>query len=249
MARRKRKRVPSPSQRRQAAYDAGPFNPLLQKGLVLPKEQAHGGKGEAPGVSPAHVTAATVKGEDRIFLEAVSDVTPLSSSKKTVFPTPDARMRPAHQAPDEELEAMAHLNDLVSGSAEVDITFTDEYVEGAVPGFDRKLMLRLKRGEFAVQDHLDLHGLTKQEAELRVRQFLVQSFNKGLRCVLVVTGRGLNSENQIPILKERLPLWLRRGPARKIVLAFSTAKPYDGGTGAIYVLLRRRRNPVPFPLG
>jgi DNA-nicking Smr family endonuclease len=101
-------------------------------------------------------------------------------------------------------------------------------------------MQRLKKGQFPIQDYVDLHGLTKQEAEIRVRDFLLQSQRLGLRCVLVVHGRGLNSENHIPVLKERLPAWLSRGPVKKLVLAFSTARPYDGGTGAIYVLLRRR---------
>jgi DNA-nicking Smr family endonuclease len=136
------------------------------------------------------------------------------------------------------LEAVAHLFDLVSGAVEMDITFTDEYIEGSVHGFSRKLMQKLKNGQFPVQDYVDLHGLTKPEAETRVRDFLIQSHRLGRRCVLVVHGRGLNSENHIPVLKEQLPLWLGRGPVRKIVLAFSTAKPYDGGTGAIYVLLR-----------
>jgi DNA-nicking Smr family endonuclease len=199
-------------------------------------------------VHPGAPKTVPAEDEDRIFLEAVSGVIPLSpSAKKTVMPVPDPRRRPAHPPPDDELETMAHLYDLISGTAELDITFSDEFIEGAVPGFDRKLMLRLKRGEFALQDHVDLHGLTKQEAEVSVQRFLTQSYHRGLRCVLVITGRGLNSENQIPILKERLPVWLRQGPARKIVLAFSTARPYDGGMGAIYVLLRRRRNPSPVP--
>jgi len=88
---------------------------------------------------------------------------------------------------------------------------------------------------------VDLHGLTKQDAEIRIRDFLLQSNRLGLRCVLVVHGRGLNSEDHIPVLKERLPLWLSRGPIKKIVLAFSTAMPYDGGTGAIYILLRKAK--------
>jgi len=121
----------------------------------------------------------------------------------------------------------------------MDITFSDEYIEGAVRGFNRKMMDRLKKGRFPVQDYVDLHGLTKHAAEEMVREFLLQSRQRGLRCVLVVHGRGLNSENQIPVLKERLPLWLSRGAIRKIVLAFCTARPYDGGTGAIYILLRK----------
>jgi len=101
-------------------------------------------------------------------------------------------------------------------------------------------MRRLKRGQFPVQDYIDLHGMTRQEAETEVKEFLLESHRLGLRCVLIVHGRGLNSPESLPVLKEGLPIWLNRGPIKKIVIAFATAKPYDGGTGAIYVLLKRR---------
>ena len=100
-------------------------------------------------------------------------------------------------------------------------------------------MRKLKRGKIPVQDHIDLHGYTKKAAGDLVRGFLIESQKKGYRCVLIVHGRGLNSLDNIPILKERLPVWLNRGPVRKIVMAFSSAMPYDGGTGALYVLLRK----------
>ncbi len=177
--------------------------------------------------------------ERLFFLEALSDVTPLSHKKKRVARFPDPNTKPGHPAGSDELEALAHLSDLVSGAADIDITFTDEYIEGAAPGFSRKLMERLKKGQFPVQDYVDLHGLTKQEAEVKVKDFLVQSYRLGLRCVLIVHGRGLNSEDHIPVLKERLPSWLNRRAINKIVLAFSTARPYDGGAGAVYVLLRK----------
>lgn len=177
--------------------------------------------------------------EAQYFLEAMSDVEPLKDPKKKITLSPDINIRPSHPAPDEELEAMAHLSDLVRGAAEMDIRFSDEYIEGCFRGIDRKLMERLKKGQFPVQDYIDLHGLTKHEAEVKIQNFLRESYRLGLRCVLVVHGRGLNSENHIPVLKERLPVWLSRGPVKKIVLAFSTAMPYDGGTGAIYILLKR----------
>jgi DNA-nicking Smr family endonuclease len=134
---------------------------------------------------------------------------------------------------------LAHLQGLVHGTLQIDITFTDEYIEGSVKGFSRKLMRKLKRGQFSVQDYVDLHGLNREEGEVKVKEFLLHSHARGLRCVLIVHGRGLNSPNSFPVLKEELPLWLNRGPIRKIVLAFSTALPHDGGTGAIYVLLRK----------
>jgi DNA-nicking Smr family endonuclease len=174
------------------------------------------------------------------FQEAMSDVVPLPGKRRKAIRNPAPDMRPAHPAPDDEQETMAYLRNLVKGSLEMDITFSDEYIEGSVSGLSPKLMKRLKKGQFPVQAHIDLHGLTKHEAQRKVRNFLTQSRKFGLRCVLIVHGRGLNSPDSLPVLKERLPVWLNRGLARKIVLAFATAMPYDGGTGAIYVLLRMR---------
>ena len=214
------------------------FNPALEGlGSLAKKSKAEAGEPQRrnPPESPKKPDEA------RFFLEAMSDVRPLSKGKKTFSPPPNPDIRPAHPVKDEELEALAHLSDLISGTAEMDITYSDEYIEGSVTGFSRKLMRRLKKGRFPIQDYIDLHGLKKQEAEMRIREFLIQSQHLGLRCVLVVHGRGLNSENNIPVLKERLPVWLNRGPVKKIILAFSTARSYDGGTGAIYILLRKRK--------
>jgi DNA-nicking Smr family endonuclease len=174
------------------------------------------------------------------FLEAMSGVRALPpDSPKRVRPRA-TRLRPAGPAPDERREVMGHLQGLVKGAIEMDITFTDEYIEGSVRGFSRDLMKKLKRGEFPVQDHLDLHGLTREEAKGAIRDFILTSFRLGFRCVLIIHGRGLNSPESFPVLKEGLPTWLGRGQVKRIVLAFATARPYDGGAGAVYVLLRRR---------
>ena len=235
MARRKKRKARPHG---QAACQRGedPFNPvfkglgaLKQKREDIPPEPEKEGRPEScPGA----------EGND-CFTEAMSGVTPLSQDNRRVTRVPDIETRPAHPANSNDLEVMAHLSDLVSGTAEMDITFSDEYIEGSVKGFDRRLMQRLKDGLFPIQDYVDLHGLKKQEAESVIRDFLLRSHLLGLRCVLVIHGRGLNSQNHIPVLKKRLPIWLSRGPVKKIILAFSTAKPYDGGTGAIYILLKR----------
>ncbi|MFZ0447919.1 MAG: Smr/MutS family protein [Desulfatiglandaceae bacterium] len=214
------------------------FNPALQGKVVLPGDNLSDSPATGRPLPPADFH---LEEDERLFLVAMDGVEPLSSAHKRVVPLPKLDTRPAHPAPDDELEAMTHLSELVSGSAKLDITYSDEYLEGSVQGFDPRLMQRLKRGQFPIQDFIDLHGLTKQEAQMKVRDFVLKSYHIGLRCILVVHGRGLNSENHIPVLKERLPLWLTRGPARKIVLAFSTAKPYDGGTGALYILLKKKR--------
>ena len=181
-----------------------------------------------------------VQGVDEDFLKAMADVTPLQNQKSRIIRPSGPNVRPSHPAPDEVKETMAHLSDLVRGAVELDITFSDEYIEGSIKGFSRKQMRRLKKGQIPVQDYIDLHGMTRQEAEKEVKSFILRSHRMGLRCVLIVHGRGLNSPESLPVLKEGLPIWLRSGPVKKIVLAFATARPYDGGTGAVYVLLKRR---------
>ena len=178
--------------------------------------------------------------DNKFFHEAMSNVAPLPDNRGKITKNPGPSIKPSHPAPDDEQKAIAHLNDLVKGSIEMDITFSDEYMEGSVKGFGPKLMRQLKKGRFPVQDYIDLHGFTRQEAETKVKNFLLQSRRQGFRCVLIVHGRGLNSPDSFPVLKDRLPIWLNRGPVKKIVLAFATARPYDGGPGAIYVLLRKR---------
>jgi DNA-nicking Smr family endonuclease len=214
------------------------FNPLKGSAATLMKADKASKKQPEVQIQPEH---RQEKDENLYFLEALADVEPLSGTKKKITKVPDPNIKPAHPAGNDELEALAHLSDLVSGHTEIDISFTDEYIEGSVTGFSQKLMQQLKKGQFPVQDYVDLHGLTKQDAETRVRDFLIQSYRLGLRCVLIVHGRGLNSEDHIPVLKKRLPLWLNRGPINKIVLAFSTARSYDGGAGAVYVLLKRNK--------
>ncbi|MGD2125779.1 MAG: Smr/MutS family protein [Desulfobacteraceae bacterium] len=213
------------------------FNPAFENLDVKLKRSQ---KRSEQAIRDEPIDAEDVPKEKDYFLEAMSDVTPLPADKKRGVWGQGTNIRPSHPAPDADKEAMAHLQGLVRASIEMDITFSDEYIEGSIKGFSRKLMKQLKGGEFPVQDYTDLHGLTKQEAKTAVRDFLHRSYGNGLRCVLIVHGRGLNSPDSFPVLKEGLPVWLGRGSIRKIVLAFATARPYDGGTGAIYVLLRKR---------
>ncbi len=217
-----------------------PFNPAL-KDLKLRVQPRKGISSEGVHESgPPEPQVDPLSEDSRVFLEAMADVRPLSRQGDKAFRSEPASPKPAHPPPNEERAAMEHLSGLVGGSVEIDISFTDEYMEGSVKGLGWKTMRRLKQGRFPIQDHLDLHGLTRREAQGRVRDFLVESHKMGLRCVLIVHGRGLNSPSSFPVLKEQLPIWFNRGPVRKIVLAFATARPYDGGAGAVYVLLRRR---------
>ena len=213
------------------------FNPVFKDLQSMIKESK---KSASKADAEPFIPEKAAPDDSLHFHEAMSDVTPLPKDRKKIISRPGSNIKPSHPAPDDEQEAMTHLSNLVKGSIQMDITLTDEYIEGSVKGFSHKLMKRLKKGEFPIQDHIDLHGLTKQEAETKVKDFLIESHKLGLRCVLIVHGRGLNSPDTFPVLKESVPIWLSRGPVRKIVLAFVTARPYDGGTGAVYVLLKKR---------
>jgi DNA-nicking Smr family endonuclease len=106
----------------------------------------------------------------------------------------------------------------------------------AAPGVDRRELRKLKRGDYAVDARRDLHGMTAAEAGAEVRRFIDDSRHHRHRCVCIVHGRGLHSEGNVAILKNRVRECLRSHPA---VLAYADAPRTDGGAGAVYVLLRR----------
>ncbi len=188
-------------------------------------------------VSPA---ADKPENEDP-FASAMRGVRPLAERHRAVVPPPrrDLPLRPIEH---DDVEALAELSDLVSGGGAFDITDTTEFLEGAVAGVDHRLVRRLRRGEFSFRRHLDLHGLTVDEARTATGDFLRRALRDGERCVLIVHGRGLNSPGQVPVLKRQVVDWLARGAWARSVLAFTSARPCDGGAGALYVLLRRRRD-------
>jgi DNA-nicking Smr family endonuclease len=140
---------------------------------------------------------------------------------------------------DPDLEAYDELRALVTGEVPFDVADSDEFIEGHARGLDPRVVKRLRRGEFAVQGHVDLHGLLKDEAKSELEMFLSRARQQGKRCVLVVHGRGLHSKDQVPVLKEALKRWMHTARFARHVLGFSTARPHDGGLGAIYVLLKR----------
>jgi DNA-nicking Smr family endonuclease len=177
--------------------------------------------------------------EAELFEAAMADVAPLQRDRKVApqRPPPIA----ANDIPiyDEDAEAYAELASLVEGRARFDISDGDEFIEGCVEGLDRRVLQRLRRGDYAYRSFLDLHGMTRTDAKDAVERFLWEKREEKHRAVLIVHGRGKNSKDNIPVLKEALLGWLQRGRISRCVLAFSTARPHDGGAGAMYVLLRR----------
>ncbi len=110
--------------------------------------------------------------------------------------------------------------------------------EGDHAGLDGRSRRKLASGNFRVEARIDLHGHNAQQAETKLRAFIEQSASLGHRCVLVITGKGNRGEG---VLRRHAPLWLKQPPLNGCVLAISNATPKDGGTGAIYVMLRRAR--------
>ncbi|WP_297217607.1 Smr/MutS family protein [uncultured Desulfovibrio sp.] len=167
------------------------------------------------------------------FLLAMRQVRPLPGRGRAVAPPVVAQTPPP--------AADTSLQDFLEGKLEFALSFTDEYLEGYVVGLDPLIMGKLRAGSLSPEAHMDLHGLNVQQAFESLRGFLRGSWYKGLRTVLVVPGRGRNSPDGVSVLRGKLQTWLTQDPFKRVVLAFCTAQPHDGGPGSIYVLLRKFR--------
>ena len=183
--------------------------------------------------------------DEAILRRALEGVRPLNGDRRIRTPVEPPT---THTIVNEDAEVIAQLSDLVSGQAPFDITESDEYVEGYRVGLDPRLVSELRRGKFAVQAHVDLHGLIQGDAKEALKTFILASVRKGLRTVLVVHGRGLRSPGGHSILKHASAGWLSHGAIGGHVLAFASARPTDGGAGATYVLLKREKSRAPFDI-
>ena len=200
----------------------------------------------APVVAPKPAPAAPVRSrahegltEDDLWSMATEGADPLLDRSAKIKPAPEPI---AHVPPhlDPELEAYDELRGLIDGEVPFDLESSDEFIEGAAHGLDPRILKRLRKGEYALQGHLDLHGMNREEAKAALDGYLVKSRAAGRRCVLIVHGRGLHSKDQVPVLKEAVQRWLHTARFGQAVLAFATARQHDGGAGAVYLLLRRQ---------
>lgn len=165
------------------------------------------------------------------FLRAIGEVRRLEHDRADVRgPRPSAR---AHQRRKDD---RAVLHDLLSDPVNATDLQPGDELRFMRPGLSRRVFRNLKRGQYRIQQELDLHGLFASEARRMVAEFLNDARSEGHLCVRVIHGKGLRSRQQGPVLKGLLDHWLRQ---REDVLAFCSARPADGGTGAVYVLLRR----------
>ena len=214
-----------------------PFNnPFTGVKLSQPPRSAPAGKPPPPKPQVPHPSSELT--EDELWTVAVDGARPLADRSGRVRPGPEP-LSVARPELDPDLDAYDELRALVTGEVPFDIADSDEFIEGHARGLDPRVVKRLRRGDFAVQGHVDLHGMLKEEAKAELEAFLAQERQQGKRCVLVVHGRGLHSKDQAPVLKEALKRWMHTARFARHVLGFSTARPHDGGAGAIYVLLKR----------
>lgn len=164
-----------------------------------------------------------------LFREAIGPVRkldPVPSAPRPAPPSPEARSfkRDEEEALQLSREFPFEVAPEVSG----------ELLEYLRDGFPPKLLKRLKRGHFSVQDEIDLHRMTRSQAETVLRGFLSNSKRHGRRCLRIVHGKGLRSGEAGPVLKAMVDRFLR---LRGDVLAFASAPERDGGSGAVVVLL------------
>ena len=168
----------------------------------------------------------------RAFHEAVQGVAPLRRPPRVQREVPRPPPLPVQTLRDEREVLAASLSDPLEADAPLEIGEELTYHREGVPG---NTLRRLRRGDWVIQDQLDLHDLTVDAAREALAAFLHRCVRRGLRCVRVVHGKGYRSPGGQPVLKGRVAHWLRQ---RDEVLAYVQARPQDGGGGAVLVLLR-----------
>ena len=166
-----------------------------------------------------------------LFREQFSDARKLEHDKVHHRPKP-VKPIPAQRIADDKQV----LDDMFSDESYADEVETGEELLFVREGLQHKLVKQLRRGQLSVTAELDLHGYIVAEARIALTDFLKECRRHGDRCVRIVHGKGHGSQQKLPVLKNKVNSWLQQ---RDEILAFCSARPADGGTGAVYVLLKR----------
>ena len=170
--------------------------------------------------------------EAQTFRAAVRDVTPLAQTPPAAgLDTAKSRARPSKPVASET----AHVDVVMPLVGDTDTLSSESALSFQRAGVRIQSMRRLRRGLYPIDDELDLHGLTQSGARDLLADFIVRSRDHGCRCVRIIHGKGYRSGARGPVLTAAVNLWLRR---HMDIMAFVSARPIDGGTGAVYVLLR-----------
>jgi DNA-nicking Smr family endonuclease len=176
--------------------------------------------------------AKDVAAEERaLFRRAMADAKPLR--RQHVEPV---RNRIPAKARFTRADERAVLGEILQSPSDEIEAESGDALRYCRDGVGHRTFRKLARGRFSLQDELDLHGMTVREARDGLHRFLESALSRGLTCVRIVHGKGRGSGHGGPVLKRKVDVWLRQWDA---VLAFVSARPADGGTGAAYVLLKR----------
>src|SRR5262245_55030258 len=187
-----------------------------------------------PAPEPVRVSAAASDSE--LFEQSMQDVTPLGWSSISTRSVPIEIPNPQES----EDEGLQLLTDFVNGRVPIDVVVSGEYVEGAPDPRGKRWLEPLRTGHFAVQAHLDLHGLSLLDARDQFEKFIRNCLWQAYGCVRIVHGRGQHSTDGHPLLKEHVQKWLCSRRMSRHVVAYTSARLRDGGGGALYVLLKRK---------
>lgn len=175
--------------------------------------------------------------ENDLFSAAMRDVRPLPPHGRVEQPSLAPAALPRQTLLDESRVVADSLSDPVQWD---DGQETGEELVFLRPGMQRDTLRKLRRGAWVLQAELDLHGLTSTEARQAVAQFLTLCRQQGRRCVRIIHGKGLGSRNRQGVLRNKIGHWLAQ---RDEVLAYCQARPCDGGSGAVVVLLKSGKAP------
>lgn len=181
--------------------------------------------------STNRASAPPSEDDAQLFREAIGQVRPLKESS-----APPLAPRPAPEPRQALLDEARVVDELLTHPIDLSIEGGDE-IAYLKPGHQHRLLQRLRRGQFSVRAEIDLHDMTSAVAREAIRQFLDECRRNDELCVRIVHGKGLRSKAQGPVLKQLTDTLLRR---RADVLAFTSARPAQGGTGAVIVLLQGR---------
>ena len=189
---------------------------------------------QAKAAAEAAARAAELKrieAEKNLFIRAVGQVAILPSSNKADIPKVPRAPVATQLQKDEAKVVQDSLSDEFDVSTLLD---TDDALSFRRPSVGPEVTRKLRKGDWAIQREIDLHGLRSDEARLALTVFIREAHKYGIRCVRVVHGKGLGSPGKTPVLKSKVHSWLVQ---KNQVMAFVQAKPAEGGAGALVVLL------------
>ena len=176
--------------------------------------------------------SAEIPREDSdLFRETVGVVSPIKQDKY-----PPAPRKPAPVPVQTRADERAVMAALASGDFPPESMETGDELHFKRPGIQNRQFQKLRRGQFRIEAELDMHGMTIAIAQEALAQFLGDARAKGRSCIRIIHGKGRGSRDGRPVLKVILQRWLQQ---RSEVLAYCSARPADGGTGAVYVLLKK----------